>query len=79
MVFYFVPIYAQNAEPDFMRSVGKIYVVVATIVSIFIGIVVLLFLLERRISKLEKQWLYLPTPRINSDINQLLNVMYVLL
>ena len=55
MVFHFIPIYAQNAEPDFMRSVGKIYVVVATIASIFIGIVVLLFLLERRISKLEKQ------------------------
>ncbi len=55
MVFHFVPIYAQNAEPDFMRSVGKIYVVVATIASIFIGIVILLFLLERRISKLEKQ------------------------
>ncbi len=55
IVFHFVPIYAQNAEPDFMRSVGKIYVVVATIASIFIGIVILLFLLERRISKLEKQ------------------------
>ena len=55
IIFHFAPIYAQNAEPDFMRSVGKIYVVVATIASIFIGIVVLLFLLERRISKLEKQ------------------------
>jgi len=38
---------------DFMRSIGKIWVVVAALLIIFIGIVVFLFLLEKRISKLE--------------------------
>lgn len=38
---------------DFMRSIGKIWVVVAALLIIFVGIVVFLFMLEKRISKLE--------------------------
>lgn len=44
---------AQGANPDFMQSVGKIYVVVAVLITIFIGIVLFLIYLERKISKLE--------------------------
>ena len=39
---------------DTMRSNGKIYVVVAVIVTIFAGIILYLIRLDRKISKLEK-------------------------
>lgn len=38
-----------------MRSTGKIYVVVAVIVAIFIGLVFFLLYLDRRLTKLEDQ------------------------
>ncbi|MBP8725554.1 MAG: hypothetical protein KBF37_10490 [Saprospiraceae bacterium] len=44
-----------NEPADFMRQTGKIYVVYGVLSLIFIGIVTFLFLLERRISKLEKK------------------------
>lgn len=47
--------FAQNANPDFMQSIGKIYVVVAVIITIFIGIIIYLFSLERKIKHLENQ------------------------
>lgn len=40
---------------DALRSSGKIYVVVAVMALIFIGIVVYLFTIDRRLSKIEKQ------------------------
>lgn len=40
---------------DFMRSIGKIYVVVAVLVSMFIGIVIYLISLDRKLTKLENQ------------------------
>jgi len=46
---------AQNDAPDFMRSIGKIYVVVAVIIAIFIGIVLFLIYLDRKLTKLENQ------------------------
>ena len=46
---------ANNENPDFMRSMGKMYVVVAVIVTTFIGIVVFLAMLDRKISNIEKQ------------------------
>ena len=49
------PILAQGENPDFMQSIGKIYVVVASIVATFIGIVLFLIFIERRLSKLENQ------------------------
>jgi CcmD family protein len=45
----------QSGSPDFMRSIGKIYVVVTVIVAIFIGIVVFLVYLDRKLTKLENQ------------------------
>jgi len=43
-----------ESATDFLRSTGKIYSVVLVIVLLFLGIVLLLIRLERRISKLEK-------------------------
>lgn len=49
-------IFAQPTEnQDFMRSIGKIYVVVSIILLIFLGIVVFLVILDRKINKLEQQ------------------------
>lgn len=45
--------FAQDA--DFMRSMGKMYVVVAVIVAVFIGIVLFLIYLDRKLTKLENQ------------------------
>lgn len=45
----------QNDAPDFMRSIGKIYVVVAVIIAIFMGIVLFLIYLDRKLTKLENQ------------------------
>ena len=46
--------FAQAGE-DFMRSTGKIYVVVAVIIAIFIGIVAFLMYLDKKLTKLENQ------------------------
>ncbi len=44
-----------DAQPDFFRSIGKIYVVVAVIAIVLAGFFVSLYLVERRIAKLENQ------------------------
>ena len=46
---------AQTEGSDFMRSIGKIYVVVAVIIAIFIGIVIFLIYLDNRLTRLENQ------------------------
>ncbi len=45
---------AQTEMADTMRGNGKIYVVVAVLATIFAGIFVYLILLDRKISKIEK-------------------------
>ena len=51
-----IPVFAQDVEmADVMRSNGKIYVVVAVLVTIFIGIIFYLIRLDRKITKLEKE------------------------
>lgn len=40
---------------DQMRSSGKIYVVIATIVIIFIGLAIYLFTIDRRLKKIERE------------------------
>jgi len=47
-------LFAQSMANE-MRSNGKIYVVVAVLVTIFIGIIIYLIRLDRKISKLEKE------------------------
>ena len=44
-----------QSQPDFMRSIGKIYVVVAVIVAIFIGIIIYLIALDKKLTNLENQ------------------------
>ncbi|WP_116127467.1 CcmD family protein [Lewinella sp. IMCC34183] len=47
---------AEAAPPaDFMRSTGKIYVVVAVIVVVFIGLAFYLWRLDRRLTDIENQ------------------------
>ena len=48
----------ENEKPEMavgMRSNGKIYVVVAVVVTILLGIVLYLITLDRKISRLEKR------------------------
>jgi CcmD family protein len=40
---------------DFMHSNGKIYVVVAVVITILLGLFFYLFTIDRKISKLEKK------------------------
>ena len=50
-------LWAQNNDvqlADTMRSNGKIYVVVAVIITIFAGIILYLIRLDRKLTKLEK-------------------------
>ncbi len=46
---------AAGSTEDFLRSTGKIYSVVAVILVIFIGIVIFLFRLDNKLTKLENQ------------------------
>jgi type IV secretory pathway VirB2 component (pilin) len=47
---------AENAPvQDFMRQTGKIYVVVAVIVLIFIGLVIWLARMDRKLTNIEHQ------------------------
>jgi CcmD family protein len=53
-----VAVFAQQAKSidmaDEMRSSGKIYVVIAIIGIIFIGLAIYLFSIDRRLRKIEK-------------------------
>lgn len=53
LIFCFSCLFAQNSDPDFFRSTGKIYVVVAVLLIIFFGIIFFLVRLDRKISRLE--------------------------
>lgn len=55
LISFLETLLAQAESADFMRSMGKIYAVVAVIVLIFLGIIAFLFYLERRISRMENQ------------------------
>lgn len=47
-------LFAQSMA-DEMRGNGKIYVVVAVLVTIFIGIIIYLIRLDRKLTRLEKE------------------------
>jgi CcmD family protein len=52
----YTTLFAQPVEmADAMRSSGKIYVVIATIVIIFAGLAIYLFAIDRRLKKIEKE------------------------
>lgn len=54
-------VFAQNTNTktedptDFMRSEGKLYVVMAVVVTILLGLFIYLINLDRKIKKLEKK------------------------
>lgn len=51
-----VIVHAQTPEmADAMRANGKIYVVVAVIALIFIGLVIYLVIIDRKVGKLERE------------------------
>ena len=58
LIFVNAVLWAQDKSDvemaDKMRSEGKIYVVVAVIITIFVGIILYLIRLDRKITRLEK-------------------------
>ena len=46
---------ADTSSADLMRSNGKIYVVVAVVVTILLGLFLYVYNLDRKISRLEKK------------------------
>lgn len=60
IILMFIP-FLLNAQPiemaDTMRSEGKIYVVVAILLVIFVGLIGYLVLLDRKITRIEKNYL----------------------
>lgn len=50
-----LPAFAQVAMADTMRSEGRIYVVIAVMLTILFGITVYLIRLDKRIGQAEKQ------------------------
>ncbi|MEY3322260.1 MAG: hypothetical protein RLZZ417_1843 [Bacteroidota bacterium] len=52
---FFSILFLSAADADFMRSTGKIYVVVGVMLLLFLGIVFYLILLDRRLTKFENQ------------------------
>jgi CcmD family protein len=59
LLLNFVTAFAQDPASvemaDTLRSSGKIYVVIGTIVIIFIGLAIYLFAIDRRLRKIEKE------------------------
>lgn len=54
-ISFAVTAFCQETEmADVMRSEGKIYVVLAVVLTIFAGIIIYLVRLDRKISRLEK-------------------------
>ena len=57
LLCFFLAAFAQEDKPemaDVLRSNGKIYVVVAVLVTILLGLFIYLWRLDRRITRLEK-------------------------
>ncbi len=58
LLLSYISVFAQDPKSvemaDELRSSGKIYVVIATIVIIFIGLAIYLFSIDRRLKKIEK-------------------------
>lgn len=58
LTFAFVTAFAQSDETqmaDVMRSNGKIYVVVVTILIVLAGLFIYLFVIEKKVKKLEQK------------------------
>lgn len=56
MAFMPISVFAQDVEmADMLHENGKIYVVVGVIAIIFVGLVVYLVSIDRRLTKMEKE------------------------
>ncbi|RYY35667.1 MAG: CcmD family protein [Sphingobacteriaceae bacterium] len=59
LLLSFTAVMAQNDAgvemADVMRSSGKIYVVVATLLIIFVGLAIYLFSMDKRLKKIENE------------------------
>lgn len=55
LVIVWQPAFAHGEQVDFMRSLGKLYVVVAVILAIFLGIVIFLIYIDRKLTNIENQ------------------------
>jgi CcmD family protein len=59
LLLSFVAVNAQGGKnvemADALRGSGKIYVVVATIAIVFVGLAIYLFSIDRRLKKIEKE------------------------
>jgi CcmD family protein len=59
LLLSFLAVQAQSGKDvemaDVMRSSGKIYVVIGTIVIVFAGLAIYLFTIDRRLKKIEKE------------------------
>ena len=60
LLVYMLPfaVFGQDPNPemaDTMRSNGKIYVVLACVLMVLAGLIAFLFVVEKRLSKLEKE------------------------
>lgn len=53
LLFWSQPAWAQSGGQDFFQAIGKMYVVIAVIAVLFIGLMGYLVSLDKRISKLE--------------------------
>lgn len=56
LLLSFIPSFAQKDVPmaDALRSEGKIYVVVIMILIVLAGLIIYLFLMDKKVKKLEK-------------------------
>ncbi|MCC8410184.1 CcmD family protein [Mucilaginibacter sp. UR6-1] len=59
LLLSFTAVFAQNGADiemaDTLRSSGKIYVVVATLAIIFVGLAIYLFAIDKRLKKVENE------------------------
>lgn len=59
LLLSYIGAFAQQGQgvemADALRSSGKIYVVIATITIIFVGLAIYLFAIDRRLKKIEKE------------------------
>jgi CcmD family protein len=59
LLLSFTAVFAQNGADiemaDTLRSSGKIYVVVATLAIIFVGLAIYLFSIDKRLKKVENE------------------------
>ena len=71
LFFLSIPSFSQTPEmATDLRDDGKIYVVVAVVMTVLIGLFVYLFITDKKVSKIEKELEDLPSTQPFSDIEK---------